>query len=79
MISESELETELAQINERIEKISNSYDDTADEVEMIYMAVYTALPEGLIDLILEYAVVENGTITFHLPGGLYFEERLCEA
>ena len=34
------------------------------------------LEERLVDLILDYAVVDGKSITFHLIGGLYFREAL---
>lgn len=76
LIAENELETELQDIKSRIEKISSYADDTAEQIETISKAVSITAPERLVDLILEYAVVDGRTITFHLIGGLHFREVL---
>ena len=57
-------------------EINSFSDDTADEIETVYRAVNTAAPERLVDLILDYAVVDGKSITFHLIGGLHFREVL---
>ena len=76
LIAENELESELQDIVSKIERINSFSDDTADEIETVYRAVNTAAPERLVDLILDYAVVDGKSITFHLIGGLHFREVL---
>ena len=76
LIAENELESELQDIESKIERINSFSDDTADEIETVYRAVNTAAPERLVDLILDYAVVDGKSITFHLIGGLHFREVL---
>lgn len=76
LVAENELETELQDITSRIEKISSYADDTAEQIETVSKAVSITAPERLVDLILEYAVVDGRNITFHLIGGLHFREVL---
>ena len=76
LIAENELESELQDIVSKIERINSFSDDTADEIETVYRAVNTASPERLVDLILDHAVVDGKSITFHLIGGLHFREVL---
>ena len=76
MKSECELETELAQITNRVNTLNDSCDDTAEQIEMIYRAVILHPANALIDLVLENAIVNNGEITFKLISGLNFKEVL---
>ena len=76
LIAESELESEIADLTEKIDRISGSFVSTAEQAELLYKAVSTNLPERLTDIILNEAVVEKRKITFNLIGGLHFEEVL---
>lgn len=76
MASEHELDAELDEIMNRIEKISSYADDTAGQVETVYRAVSTIAPERLVDMILDYAEIDGRKISFHLIGGLVFREVL---
>jgi hypothetical protein len=76
MSAETELDAELNEIVSRIEKISSYADDTAEQIETVYNAVSITAPERLVDMILDYAVVDGKMINFHLIGGLHFREVL---
>lgn len=76
LIAETELDAEIQSITSRIEKISSYADDTAEQIETVYRAVSISAPERLVNMILDHAVVDGRTISFHLIGGLVFREVL---
>ena len=43
---------------------------------MLYKHITTVSSERLIDLVLENAVIDNGTVCFELTGGLTLKEVL---
>jgi hypothetical protein len=76
LTAETELDAEIQRITSRIEKIRSYADDTAEQIETVYRAVSISAPEQLVNMILDHAVVDGRTISFHLIGGLVFREVL---
>ena len=74
MQSEGELEAELKMITDRADRLNESYDDMSEHVAHICNAVTSVAPDRLAGLILDYATVDQNTITYHLQGGLEFKE-----
>ena len=74
--SEKEIDSQLAEIDAKIEKLSNDIDDTAEQLELLYKLITTTSAERLVDLILEKIVIDNGTAVFELKGGLKLKEVL---
>lgn len=74
--SEIEIDSKLSEIKAKIERLSEQIDDTAEKLEMLYKHITTVSSERLIDLVLENAVIDNGTVCFELTGGLTLKEVL---
>lgn len=74
--SEAEIDKQLAEIENKIDRLTQNLDDTAEKIEMIYKLISTASPKRLIKLIIDNIIIDNGTACFVLTSGLRFKEVL---
>ena len=74
--SETEIDSQLAEIEAKIEKLSHDIDDTAEQIEMLNKLVTTVSSDRLFGMITERITIDNGTACFELKGGLKLKEVL---
>ena len=75
--AEAEIQAEMQQITDTLEKLNDQYDDTVDQLETLYKMLCKMKAEQLVRSALIKAVADGKIVEFELIGGLKFKETIA--
>ena len=75
-VSESEINSELAKIESRLDRLEKQSDESSDGLQTLYRLITKIRSDSLVGMILVNAVSDGTTIEFELIGGLKVREQL---
>ena len=76
VVSESEINAELAKIESRLDRLEKQSDESSDGLQTLYRLITKIRSDSLVGMILVNAVSDGTTIEFELIGGLKVREQL---
>ena len=76
MTAEADVEAEMKQVSDELERLNAQYDDTVDQLETLYKMLCKMTPEQLVKTILVNAVADGKNVEFELIGGMKFKEAI---
>ena len=76
MTAEADIEAEMKQVSDELDRLNTQYDDTVNQLETLYQMLCKFTPERLMKMVLVNAVADGANVEFELIGGLKFKEVL---